>query len=245
MDDCHRMCLLLALLVPCTAVHARQFVFVDDTITWTKNSYDEPPQLGPTNWTSPVDYVNGRVLARYHVLSKPSTKTVAVQLCMWQDNYALESCSQCYTYTSPGVYYYNWGVPSAWWKKAPLDYTRQFQRIYLMHKDGECAAPLLMTSACGAACYTGTDIDQHVPIRFHVKVIVVAAGDTFVAPADWDCPWAQCAAVENTPRHSARTTVAPATSASSRLYDIRGRLVRGAAHELADGVLVSGTLLKR
>jgi hypothetical protein len=173
---------------------ATQFVFVDDTITWTKNSYDAPPQLGPSNWTSPVDYVNGHVYARYHSLSKPSDLNTAVQLCMWQDSYNLESCSKCYNHTTEGIYYYDWGTPGTWWNKNPLDYTRQFQRIYLMHKDGSCSAKLLMTGACGAACYEGSDIDQHVPIRFHVKVIVVSAGGTLQPPSDWHCPWPECTA---------------------------------------------------
>jgi hypothetical protein len=186
----YRIVLVLTLL-PGTVGRAEQFVFIDEEITWTAGAYDYPVMHGPSDWTSPIDYVHGTVYARYECIHKPSDKNVAVQLCMWQSGYKKESCAPCRNYSNEDIYYFDWGTPEKnWWKKpgGALDYTNPFQCAYVMHKDGSCGARLLMNSACGAACYTGTDLKQHVPITFHLTVIVVAQGDTLVSPDDWDCP---------------------------------------------------------
>ena len=165
---------------------ANQFTFIDDDLVWTRGGTVTPEQRGPTNWESPVNYVDGHLYMRLEVLEKPSDKLVAAQLCMWQDGFSLESCSSpCMTYSTTGVYYVDLSTPSGWWRSRPLDYTRTFQQIALMYKDGSCGANLIRVGACGSHCYTGSDIDEHVPIRYHAEVVVVAAGATFTPPCHW------------------------------------------------------------
>jgi hypothetical protein len=45
-----------------------------------------------------------------------------------------------------------------------------------------------MTSACGSACYTKSDIDQHVPITYKMLAVVVSAGSSFQPPPGWNSP---------------------------------------------------------
>jgi len=186
---------IVVLLLGLTAglVSAAQFVYLDDIITWTKNGYDYPDPMGPTSWVSPVNYKDGAVHVRYEPISKPSTKNVQVQLCVWQDNYSKENCGSCQTSTTEKVYYYNYGAMTSWWKNGgvPLDYTRigaAGSLPYFMHKDGSCGAPILMTSSCGSACYTKSDIDQHVPITFKVLAVVVSKGSSLQPVEGWNSP---------------------------------------------------------
>ena len=73
-----------------------------------------------------------------------------------------------------------------------------------------------MSDRCGAACYTGSDLDKHAPIKFSAEVIWVAKGSTLAPPADWrsGCPetWSsQCQSGPTTPTTTTPTTV-PATT---------------------------------
>jgi hypothetical protein len=184
------------MLLAATAARAAQFVFVDQALTWTKGNNQQPAQLGPTNWESPTNYVDGRVYMRYEAIDKPSTKAIALQVCMWQDGYYLENCSPCaVTITTEGVYYGDMGTPRDWWKNGgrSLDWTRAFQQVTVVHKDGSCTGQLMQTEACGEACYNGGDIDLHVPITFDVDIVVVSSGGELDPPAGWSgCPWPPC-----------------------------------------------------
>jgi hypothetical protein len=176
--------LLAGVVLMCYAGHAAQMVFIDDIVTWTKSGYDYPKQLGDTNWVTP-NYKDGKIMVRYEPIVKPSTKTIALQLCFWQDGYKKESCSSCQTYSEKKVYYFDFGRPSGWW--GSIDYTRPMI-MYLMHKDGSCGSRILMTSACGSACYTKSDIDSHVPITYKMLAVVVSAGSSFQPPEGWNSP---------------------------------------------------------
>lgn len=181
-------------------VRAAQMVFIDDIVTWTKDAYDYPRQRGDTNWVSPVNYKDGKIYVRYEPIVKPSALTVAVQLCFWQDSYTKETCSACNTYSSKKAYYWEYSRPGSWYAKGGgMDWTRPFQAIYPMHKDGSCANKILMTGACGSACYTKTDIDSHVPITFKLLAVAVSAGGTFVPPEGWTSPITVAAPVFSQP----------------------------------------------
>jgi hypothetical protein len=178
-------------LLSAQSLMAAQFDFINQTHTWdgSASGYNLT-EMGPTNWVSPVNYVDGRVYIRYELVQRPSDKVVACQLCMWQDSWTKESCCQCFNTKPIQVYYHDAGTPSGWWRKSPLDYTRAFQRVSFMHKDLSCSGMLLMSSSCGSHCYQGGDLNQHVPITFKLHVIVVSAGATLVAPPSWaGSPW--------------------------------------------------------
>ena len=109
--------LAAAALLGVLPAFAEQFVLIDQTLDWTAGANEQPVQLGPRNWTSPVNYKDGEVFLRYEAVNKPSSKQVAIQMCVWQDDYYLENCAGCnITYTDEGVYYANMGTPTTWWK---------------------------------------------------------------------------------------------------------------------------------
>ncbi len=171
----------------------QQFVLIDDTLTWTKASNVQPTQQGPTNWKSPVNYMHGRAYLRYECLDKPSFMTIGIHVCMWQNNYSLENCSDCFSYsdTAHAVYYHDLEIPANWWKNGgkSLDWSKSFQQITVIHKDTDCDGKLMQVDYCGKACYQKDDIDQHMPITFRATIVVVPEGQKLVPPADWkDCP---------------------------------------------------------
>ncbi|MDD5672826.1 MAG: hypothetical protein PHC61_01565 [Chitinivibrionales bacterium] len=171
--------------------HAAQVTFIDQTLTWTAGYNVQPTQIGLTNLVSPVDYRNGTVYLRYEVIDKPSDKLIGIQLCMWQDAFVLENCSYCQSYSTKGVYYWNLGTFSGFWMKngTSIDFTRPFGQVTIIHKDGSCTGQLMQSSGCGAACYPGNDLNQHVPITFKATAIVVAPGSTLDPPSSWTgCP---------------------------------------------------------
>jgi hypothetical protein len=172
-------------------LRAEQFVFINETKTWDgKTQSYNLTRMGPSNWVSPVNYVDGKVYIRYELIQRPSDKIVPVQLCMWQDSWSRESCCQCNNTKPVQVYYWDAGTPSQWWRKSPLDYTRPFQRASMMHKNESCSGVLLMSESCGSHCYVGSDLNLHVPITFKLTVIVVSQGAVFTPPADWaGNPW--------------------------------------------------------
>jgi len=198
---------LMSILMPVVCmwivVSADQFLFFDQTATWKGDcDYDAKPRFGPTNWKSPVDYVNGKVYMRHEVTNKPTTKKIAVQMCMWQSG-GPETCASCKDFTQDGVYYYEWGPPSGWWNLKPIDYTKAFSWVCVVYKDGSCGGKLFQKGCCGSHCYTGSDLAQHVGWKFRATVYVVSKGATFAPPAEWTgCPdsWGCGSAVAATPR---------------------------------------------
>lgn len=184
---------MLLLLFLLHKTHAQQFVFIDDSLTWTKAINVQPQQQGPTNWVAPEDYIHGRAYLRYECISKPSDKEIGIHVCMWQDHYTLENCSGCFSYsdTNRRVYYHDMGAPAEWWKNGgkSLDWRRPFLQVTVIHKDKGCDGKLMQVEACGKACYVKNDIDLHVPITFKATIIVIAAGQKLIPPSDWqDCP---------------------------------------------------------
>lgn len=169
-----------------------QFVFADQAFTWEDGNNGAVTQLGPTNWLSPIDYASGRIYLRYEVAVKPSDKLIAYQVCVWQDNWTRESCASCEGFTTTGVYYRDLGSPGTDWWVLPggdIDYTREFQRVSVMHKETDCMGNLMSSTACGTHCYTGGDLNDHIPITGHVTMIVVPPGETLIPPGDWTgCP---------------------------------------------------------
>ncbi len=169
-----------------------QLLFVDQAFTWDDGNNGAVTQLGTTHWLSPIDYVHGRIYLRYEVAQKPSDKLIAYQVCVWQDSWTKETCSSCETMTATGVYYRDLASPADdWWVKpnGDIDWTQPFQRVSVMHKEATCSGQLMEYSSCGSACYTGNDLQDHIPITGTVTMIVVPAGETLIPPDEWDgCP---------------------------------------------------------
>jgi hypothetical protein len=162
------ICLFLA-----HAENPKQFTIVDnDTYVhtgWYK-FWKFPWQ--PDNWKSPVDYYSGYTYHRVEVLSfdKPDVSKVMLQHCYFQDKHATENhaCGHKPTWTKPEVIRHQ---NSSLWQAGKIDWSRKL--LDFMYIDNACG-----TSAKG--CKAGAHVN--------VTIIVVAANERLVAPANWDCP---------------------------------------------------------
>lgn len=175
---------------PPASAAGQQFTWFDQEMTHgPTREYAQANATSPADWTSPNNYADGRVYARLEVLTKPSTLPTAAQICVWRSSFTEETCSPTRTFSTPGVYWIDYGRPSSWWKLGgEWSWTTPFSPTRIMLKDA-ATGKLLLSSRCGAACYTGTDLADHVPITMHAEAIVVAAGSTLTPPADWTgCP---------------------------------------------------------
>ena len=188
------MMVTLGLTAVGPAEAASQFTLFDATDSQTASSYFDPAFNSPSNWKSPTNYAAGRMYWRLEILSKPSAKSVDVQVCMWRHGsrkWQFETCSsRLRGITKAGTYWANLGAPQNWWKKnGAWDFTKRPSVVRVMVKDS-ATQKLLMTSHCGSACYRGGDIGQHVPIKMNSQAIVVAQGATLQPPAKWvpECP---------------------------------------------------------
>lgn len=190
----------------------QQFTWFDQALVHDKDRYAEltsPAQV--SNWTSPVNWAGGRVYMRMQITAKPSTKAVDAQVCVWRNSFAEETCSPKHRYTSTGVQWVDLGVPNNWWKKnGTWSWASPFSPVRIMMKDA-ATQKLLMSSRCGASCYTGTDLANHVPISLTASAIVVAPGATLAPPSSWaGCPTAWSPAC---PGGGGTTNTAPVVSA--------------------------------
>lgn len=94
---------------------SQQLVLLDvtyDHTTATKAfSFFNLPSGLPTNLVSPVNYAQGTLYQRLQVITKPSSKTVKYQICIFQDKIVKEkhACSNegLLSFTGTGTYYAN------------------------------------------------------------------------------------------------------------------------------------------
>ena len=155
----------------------------------TNSTYWEPP-LGST-----TTFTNGNAYIKISVTSKPSTKQVQPAVCFWRDEGATknkyETCASTngVTFTGTGTFYIDLGTPNSWWKKNGVyDWSKQASRGRIMIKNPGTSGKLLLSSRCGAACYPGSDLNQHVPITMSSELIFVAKGEKLSCPSDWNTP---------------------------------------------------------
>lgn len=96
-----------------STISSSQLVMLDVTYDHTTStkafSFFGIPSGIPSNLISPIDYAHGTLYQRVQVISKPSSKTVKYQYCIFQDRIAKEkhACTNegLLTFTSPGTYY--------------------------------------------------------------------------------------------------------------------------------------------
>ena len=111
------VCMLPAVAVTATGAPGTQFTLFNQSLTHTATSLGTPAFSGPANWSSPTNYAGGRGYLRLQVTSKPSTKAVFSQVCMWRNNFSIETCSGGITFSTVGTYYLDLGVLSSWYKR--------------------------------------------------------------------------------------------------------------------------------
>jgi hypothetical protein len=210
---------------------AEEFLFVNKIDNkWSEtNSGVKQQWMGPTNWKSPVNYVDGSVHIQLVVKTKPSDKEVWMHLVHYQDGNHGES------FIKDGVYFSKTGTftkqlpgVSQWKYYGSIDYTRTFSyvRTHLKAADNN---QLMRTGGCGNYCYPGNDLSKHVPVIADITVVVVAKGSTF---SGWDNYPA--GAVVSITDHAVKPQTRPlqypapnllTISAPKAVYDIRGRLL--------------------
>ena len=173
----------------------QQFTWFDQVVTHTYNTYAQPTQSTstPASWTSPVNYAGGRVYARIHVLEKPSSKPLDLQICAWRHGerrWQYETCTRVIPrFSSTGVLWVDFGMPNSWWyMNGVWTWSTRFDVVRLMVKDPN-TGKLMQTDNCGAYCSTPSAVSGHIPLKFDAHAIVVAAGATLQPPSDWGgCP---------------------------------------------------------
>lgn len=79
-------------------------------------SFFNLPSWVPNNLVSPVNYAQGTLYQRLQVMTKPSTKNVTYQICLFQDTITASkhacSAESKLKFTSPGTYYAQQSMPS-------------------------------------------------------------------------------------------------------------------------------------
>jgi hypothetical protein len=173
----------------CAAVSAQQFVFIEGDGEWSSSTKTKFEQLGPLpdyNAREPYDYVHGGFFMKYVCKSKPNPeKVVNVQMCMWKPG---ETCTGGFNVTKTGTYYFKNPQPSVNWcgPSGCPTWTSKIQTILMVHRAERQGGGWL---GCGGShCYKGSDTDQYIPIKFHIKVIMVAQGNKLILPPDWNPP---------------------------------------------------------
>jgi hypothetical protein len=164
----------------------------------TFDTYWEPTLNQPSNYTRDPDYANGLAYLKINVTAKPSSKTVQPAVCFWRHGdkrFQYETCARtdAVTFTSTGTFYVALGAPSSWWVK-PGGWTWATPASVgrIMIKNPGTSGALLLGKNCGAACYTGSDLNDHIPIAMDSELIFVAKGKSLTPPTDWQsgCPTA-------------------------------------------------------
>ena len=184
--------LLLAMglaLAPSAGADPTQFRLFDTLLTHKATTVARVNYASPSDWTSPVNYADGRAFLRLEVTKKPSELETLMQLCVWRNSFVDEACTGYQTVATLGTYWIDFGIPSKWWKTPNWNWTQPFDYAAIMVKD-KASGELLMTgNSCGTHCYTGPDnLANHTPIVFRASMIVVAKGATLNAPGWNTCP---------------------------------------------------------
>jgi LmbE family N-acetylglucosaminyl deacetylase len=181
--------LLFTLMQAAGNARSEQFLLLTQDMVWDVKGSDRcHDQSGPENWLTPVNYVEGSLYLRLTVKSKPTSKQVFVQICVFQDGWKIENCSDGLTFTDEGVYYLKLQrKPVDFWKKDgnSLDFSRRFSHVCFAVKDRDSEGRLMQYTSCGAACYEGDDLQQHMPIAVQAEIWLVSKGSEFSPPEEW------------------------------------------------------------
>ena len=161
----------------------------------TASSYFEPVAQQPADYTSP-NLAQGRAYVRIQVTSKPSHKPMQPMVCFWRHGpvkrFQFETCASTsgFTFSERGTYWLDLGAPASWWKlNGVYDWSQPASVVRIMLKD-PATGSLLLSSKCGAACYRGDDLADHVPVQMTAELVMVVRGATLVPLDQWraSCP---------------------------------------------------------
>lgn len=128
------------ILIPPEENKSKQLILLD--ITYTHNtvsrafSFFNASNETPDNLVFPINYSTGKIYQRLEVLSKPSTKPVSYQVCIFQDKIISEkhTCSGYMKFTTTGTYYSNQTMQSLYQYNV-IDWKRKLLSVMLVVKD--------------------------------------------------------------------------------------------------------------
>lgn len=146
--------------------------------------WDQPPRSEANgDWTRPPNFAEGTIHLRAEIIKMPSPQTVKLQLCHWQDNNQLETCSDLGKLVYQGrpvVLEWSQAIPQMWKKdNKPLDWTRPRARCGLAIKN----AGNRPVSGYSGWNWNGEDPDEWYPMDLKFRAVVVAKGAKF---SGWD-----------------------------------------------------------
>ena len=159
---------------------AEQFVLIDETFTFTKaeadanNSHYYGSKLNPerpSDWTQPVDYVNGSVHVRLEVLDKPAGGEITQWVLCYIAQTPIDAgygCTGTGTYTEEGVYDVDNGMD--FWQHEDIDWTDGVKEMHLVMKDSD--------DSTGFA-HLRPDVEEFFPTTVRITMVQVSAGSTY------------------------------------------------------------------
>ena len=177
--------MVIALIV--TTLYAEQFVWIDDTFTFSSGRICNVTESGtPNNFVNPVNYKDGMVYLRAEVVNKPTDHRMCLQMCIWEGG---ETCMYhtLTQFSSTGDVGYGKQSPGSWWTKSSHNWSTGSNSACIVLKD---PASNLWVDGCGGSHCMGSSASQHLPVKLHVTAIVTSAGSSLQLPegADWQCP---------------------------------------------------------
>lgn len=161
-----------------------ELVVYDWTRPVTKDERGFPrnrPPIANGSWLQPVNYAEGTLYFRAEIRSQPVPQQMRLQYCVWQDDYALESCGPLADVAGTPGTVVTWSVPvqSMWKKDLPIDWSRARDIDGVAVKDSG-GKPI---SDYNGWNWNGANPDAWYPLDMRFTVVVVAKGATF---GGWD-----------------------------------------------------------
>lgn len=143
--------------------------------------WNQPPLAsGNGDWTTPINFAEGRLFIRATVRSMPTNKDMRLQFCIWQDSLTRETCSpqRALSYTGSEVTIQNGSAISGFWVKdpaLPIIWTQPRQRV----------SAVIRNSAGGAVSnfsdwnWSGENPDEWYPMDLRYTVVAVEKDRNF------------------------------------------------------------------
>ncbi|NJD51367.1 MAG: hypothetical protein FIB07_00690 [Candidatus Methanoperedens sp.] len=130
----------------------------------------------PGNLVSPINYAGGTIYQRLQVITKPSTKTVNYQLCLFQDKIVAEkhACTNYMKFDSTGTYYASQSMTSLYqyynisWDRKLLD-----RMLVVKDKNG---MPVDTRYRPPFGPFDGGNLGLYYPMQVRYTAIVVPPG---------------------------------------------------------------------
>ena len=173
-------CILISLSMVETISAAPQLLLLDETYTHntiTMGFTHFPlPSWIPSNFVS-SNYATGTLHQRIQVITKPSTRSVFYQICLFQDRLTADkhACSNGLTFTTPGTYYASQPMTSLY-QYYNLDWNRTLLSEMLVVKDKN-AIPVDSRYIALFGTYVGyPDLSLYYPMQVKYTAIIVPPG---------------------------------------------------------------------